>query len=180
MDHSTGGGAEGELPRFTNDSPTRAAGRIAPMAFTSSASAIRRKANRQPSFIRGYGFQGGAGVDSTFDAAGIWRRLQASGEARERTASALGAFGESLARDDNFVAIDPNLKDAWGIPALHISMTHGENEAHHARRRGRDRGGDAGGCRRQEHPSPARTVANPAWPFTNWVRRAWGTIRRSR
>ncbi len=40
----------------------------------------------------------------------------------------IGAFGESLARHDNFVSIDPNMKDAWGIPALHISMTHGENE----------------------------------------------------
>ena len=40
----------------------------------------------------------------------------------------MGAFGESLARDDNFVSIDPKLKDAWGIPALHISMTHGDNE----------------------------------------------------
>jgi len=34
-----------------------------------------------------------------------------------------------LARWDNYVAIDPNLKDAWGIPALHIHMTHGDNEA---------------------------------------------------
>ncbi len=40
----------------------------------------------------------------------------------------VGAFGESLARDENFVFIDPELKDAWGIPALHISMAHGENE----------------------------------------------------
>jgi choline dehydrogenase-like flavoprotein len=41
----------------------------------------------------------------------------------------LGAFGESLARFDNFCEIDPNLKDAWGVPALRISMAHGENEA---------------------------------------------------
>ena len=41
----------------------------------------------------------------------------------------LGAFGESLARFDNFCEIDPNLKDAWGIPALRISMAHGANEA---------------------------------------------------
>src|SRR5262249_27510113 len=40
----------------------------------------------------------------------------------------LGAFGESLPRWDNYCAIDPNLKDAWGIPALHIAMTHGDNE----------------------------------------------------
>ena len=41
----------------------------------------------------------------------------------------LGAFGESLANFDNFCEIDPNLKDAWGIPALRISMAHGKNEA---------------------------------------------------
>lgn len=41
----------------------------------------------------------------------------------------LGAFGESLANFDNFCEIDPNLKDAWDIPALRISMAHGKNEA---------------------------------------------------
>ncbi len=41
----------------------------------------------------------------------------------------LGGFGESLASFDNFCEIDPNLKDAWGIPALRISMAHGKNEA---------------------------------------------------
>jgi len=39
------------------------------------------------------------------------------------------AFGESLARWDNYCEADPNLKDAWGIPALRITMTHGPNEA---------------------------------------------------
>jgi choline dehydrogenase-like flavoprotein len=34
-----------------------------------------------------------------------------------------------LARWDNYIEIDSNLKDAWGIPALRISMTHGDNEA---------------------------------------------------
>jgi choline dehydrogenase-like flavoprotein len=34
-----------------------------------------------------------------------------------------------LANFDNFCEIDPNLKDAWGIPALRISMAHGKNEA---------------------------------------------------
>ena len=41
----------------------------------------------------------------------------------------LGAFGESLARWDNHCEIDRDLKDAWGIPALRISMSHGDNEA---------------------------------------------------
>src|SRR5207302_10815877 len=41
----------------------------------------------------------------------------------------LGAFVESHANFDNFYEIDPNHKDAWGIPALRISMAHGKNEA---------------------------------------------------
>ena len=45
------------------------------------------------------------------------------------TAHRSARFGESLARWDNYIEIDTNLKDAWGIPALRISMTHGDNEA---------------------------------------------------
>ena len=37
-----------------------------------------------------------------------------------------GAY--SCSQVGNFVSIDSNLKDAWGIPALHFSTTHGENE----------------------------------------------------
>ena len=40
----------------------------------------------------------------------------------------LGAFGESLPRFDNYCDIDPEMRDAWGIPALRIQMTHGDNE----------------------------------------------------
>ena len=47
---------------------------------------------------------------------------------RGRYEVSLGAFGESLANFDNSCEIDPNLKDAWDIPALRISMAHGRNE----------------------------------------------------
>ncbi|MGH9497098.1 MAG: GMC oxidoreductase, partial [Candidatus Sulfotelmatobacter sp.] len=36
--------------------------------------------------------------------------------------------GECLPRADNYVALDPSKKDAWGIPALHIHASYGENE----------------------------------------------------
>src|SRR5204862_7548878 len=39
------------------------------------------------------------------------------------------AVGEALARWDNYIEIARDLKEAWGIPALRISMTHGDNEA---------------------------------------------------
>ncbi len=126
MDHVTGAGASGELPQFKDapdaySAPHRANG-IYIIRYRNTS-----KATRQPNFIRGYGFQGGADAEFDFEAEGFgaaYKRAVKAGKYR----IGMGAFGESLARDDNFVSIDPTLKDAWGIPALHISMTHGDNE----------------------------------------------------
>ena len=38
------------------------------------------------------------------------------------------AFAECLGRYDNFVSIDPDVRDAWGIPALRVSMSWSDNE----------------------------------------------------
>ena len=38
------------------------------------------------------------------------------------------AQGECLPRYDNYVKLDPAATDAWGIPALHINASYGENE----------------------------------------------------
>ena len=39
-----------------------------------------------------------------------------------------GGFGECLPRHENFVELDPELKDAWGIPALKIHCAWSDNE----------------------------------------------------
>jgi glucoside 3-dehydrogenase (cytochrome c) catalytic subunit len=44
------------------------------------------------------------------------------------TTVGIGGFGECLPRWDNYVQIDPNVVDVYGIPVLHIHMTFGENE----------------------------------------------------
>ena len=36
--------------------------------------------------------------------------------------------GECLPRYDNYVTLDAEKKDAWGIPVLHIVASYGENE----------------------------------------------------
>jgi choline dehydrogenase-like flavoprotein len=41
---------------------------------------------------------------------------------------ALTVFGEMLPRFDNRVTLDPDVRDAWGIPAARITCTYGENE----------------------------------------------------
>jgi choline dehydrogenase-like flavoprotein len=38
------------------------------------------------------------------------------------------AGGEMLARKENFVEIDPEVKDRWGIPVLKIHFTHSDND----------------------------------------------------
>jgi choline dehydrogenase-like flavoprotein len=126
MDHVTGAGAGGDLPQFKDapdafSAPHRANG-IYIVRYRNTS-----KATRQQNFIRGYGFQGSAEADFDFDAEGFGATYKQAVK-RGKYRIGVGAFGESLARDDNFVSIDPNLKDAWGFPALHISMAHGENE----------------------------------------------------
>ncbi len=126
MDHSTGASAEGDLPHFTNSpdrysEPHRANG-VYLIRYRNTS-----KADRKHNFIRGYGFQGGAGAEFDLDAGGFGPSYKQAVNAGKYKIS-LGAFGESLARNDNFVSIDPNLKDVWGIPAARITMTHGDNE----------------------------------------------------
>ena len=126
MDHSTGAGASGELPQFQDapdpySGPHRANG-IYVIRYRNTS-----KSTKQPNFIRGYGFQGSAGAEFNEGAEGFGAAFKKAVKTGTYRIS-LGAFGESLARNENFVSIDPKLKDAWGIPALHISMTHGENE----------------------------------------------------
>ncbi|HLK19191.1 MAG TPA: GMC family oxidoreductase [Bryobacteraceae bacterium] len=125
MDHSTGGGATGELPGFETrpsmNGPHRSNG-IYVIRFRNLLTGAQHKR-----FIRGYGYQGGAGPQFDFNAAGFGAGYKQA-VVRGSYGISLGAFGESLAYNDNFIEIDPNLKDAWGIPALHISMTHRDNE----------------------------------------------------
>jgi len=40
----------------------------------------------------------------------------------------MGAFGEVLARYENFVDVDPQMKDRWGVPVLRFHYEFGDNE----------------------------------------------------
>lgn len=125
MDHVVGGGASGRLPEMKAapdaNEPQRPNGIYIPR-FRNTP-----KSGKHPRFIRGYGYQGGADSEFNFAAEGYGASFKR--ELKDGVYGiSMGAFGESLARWDNYVELDPNLKDAWGIPALHISMTHGDNE----------------------------------------------------
>ncbi len=126
MDHVVGGGATGQLPdmkiRPNANEPQRPNGIYIPR-FRNTPST-----KKHSQFIRGYGYQGEGGPAFNFGAEGYGTSFK--GAVKEGVYSiSMGAFGESLARWDNYIEIDGNLKDAWGIPALRIVMTHGDNEA---------------------------------------------------
>jgi len=84
----------------------------------------------QPGFVRGYGFQGGAGRSGWdrnvpgFGAEFKQKLIEERGPWRMW----LGGWGECLPNHDNFIALDPELKDKWGIPALKIECSFGPNE----------------------------------------------------
>ena len=126
MDHVVGAGAAGEMPDFLTAYSASEPNR--PNGIYVARFRNLRNAPRHPRFIRGYGYEGGAGMSFRFGAEGLGAAYK-DAVRRGVYGISLDAFGESLARWENHCEIDPNLKDAWGIPALRIAMTHGSNEA---------------------------------------------------
>jgi choline dehydrogenase-like flavoprotein len=126
MDHVVGGGASGtfdDLKELPSANPPNRPNGIYLVRFRNTPAT-----GKHPHFIRGYGYQGGSMPDFALDAPGLGAEYKKAVK-QGRYEVSLGAFGESLANVDNFCEIDPSLKDAWGIPALRISMSHGKNEA---------------------------------------------------
>jgi choline dehydrogenase-like flavoprotein len=93
---------------------------------------FRNVAERSKEFLRGYGFEGGAGAG---EFPSIAHRLAGFGASFKRevkrmwpTTVGVTGFGEVLPRADNYVELDPARRDAWGIPVLRFHVTWGENE----------------------------------------------------
>ncbi len=91
----------------------------------------RNLSGEKRDYVRGFGYQGGAGRDG-------WSRavaeLGVGGAFKDRMAQpgewGIGAtaFGEMLPNHANMVSIDAVKKDKWGLPVLKIDCATGENE----------------------------------------------------
>ena len=90
------------------------------------------EASNKTDFFRGYGFEGGSGCGMVpgpaFDTPGFGEEYKKHVRDYAGATISIGGFGEVLARYENAVSIDPNMKDAWGIPVLRFSYKFGENE----------------------------------------------------
>jgi choline dehydrogenase-like flavoprotein len=98
---------------------------------------FRNVDSKQPDFIRGYGFEGGAGCGmipgTAYTSPGFGEEYKKHVRDYAGATIEIGGFGEVLPRYENAVDIDPELKDAWGIPVLRFSYRFGENEMKMAR-----------------------------------------------
>ena len=125
MDHCMGGGARAVIPGNEDKVSlgNRPNGIYVPR--------FRNVKQKHPLLIRGYGFQGGASRRS-------WQRgmeMHGIGADFKHALSRPGpwtftfaGFGECLPNHDNFIELDKEKVDAWGIPALKITCQWRENE----------------------------------------------------
>jgi choline dehydrogenase-like flavoprotein len=133
MDHFTlenGGGLLPALQSSRREPVGRPAGYIIPK-FVNADPRFRNKA-----FLRGYYLAG----DSQQELYGHALGLRGFGRELRRKVSreipynfSIYAQGECLPRYENYVKLDPDKTDAWGIPVLHINASYGENEQAMAR-----------------------------------------------
>src|SRR6185295_1454305 len=124
MDHIYGGGAQGEMPEIEARpwaGPPRRPNGIYVPRFRN----VKEKTTN--GFIRGYGYQGGSSPSFNWSAAGFgaaYKRAVRNGAWHID----LGLWAECLARKENYVEIDRDRVDAWGIPLLKMHAEYGDNE----------------------------------------------------
>ena len=127
-EHVMGPGVTGLVKELVGKTPTLDDGR--PGGFY--VPRFRNLSDRQPGFIRGYGFEGGGGFSIFPD--GVWGTPGFGGQfkktVREHAGAfiSMGGFGEVLARYENYMDLDPGVKDRWGIPVLRFHYQFGDNE----------------------------------------------------
>jgi choline dehydrogenase-like flavoprotein len=125
MDHHMGAGASGIIPGHEDKMPfgNRPNGIYVPR--------FRNVKTKQKEFVRGYGYQGGGsrenwGRGATMSGIGVDFKNALKGPGPWRMG--LGGFGECLPYHSNYVELNKDKLDAWGIPTLTIHCEWGDNE----------------------------------------------------
>jgi len=125
MDHHMGAGASGMMPGHEDKMPfgNRPNGIYIPR--------FRNVKTKQKDFLRGYGYQGGGsreGWSRGLHMPGFGKDFKNALKMPGPWRMSVGGFGECLPNHDNYVEVDKNKPDAWGIPTLKIHIQWSENE----------------------------------------------------
>jgi glucoside 3-dehydrogenase (cytochrome c) catalytic subunit len=93
---------------------------------------FRNLTDRHPDFLRGYHFQGGGGCAEypgmAHDIRGFGKAFKSSVRKYYPAIISFGGFGEVLPRRENRIMLDPQVKDAWGLPVLRFDYRFSDNE----------------------------------------------------
>jgi choline dehydrogenase-like flavoprotein len=166
--HIRNGGGSGEFPAL-DSSPSRG-GPVKPVGLYIPR--FRNLPGTAPyqKFLRGFGYECESSVDFNWGAPGFGaaykKRLR-----EPRATMELTGFGEVLPRWENFVELDPEKKDVYGIPVVRIHMADGENEQAMIQ----DMGDSAGEMLEAAGAKNVRTYAHPSAP--RWALHEAGIAR---
>ncbi|MGC2660877.1 MAG: GMC family oxidoreductase [Bryobacteraceae bacterium] len=131
MDQLSGGGVSGFLPQLKGGPSRLDDGKSSGVTVPNLVNIDRKTA--QKNFIRGYVINatGGQTEYPMFAAALPGYGSEWKKEVKKRyvaQARVWIAGGEMLARKENFVELDPEVKDHWNLPVLRIHFTHSDND----------------------------------------------------
>jgi len=166
--HVRSGGGSGEFPALGAKASLGAP--IKPLGIYIAR--FRNLRNEPPykKFLRGFGYEGESSTKFNWGAPGFGEAYKTA--LREpRTSIDITGFGEVLPRWDNFVELDPHVKDVYGIPVLKIHMSDSENE----RAMIQDMGDSAGEMLEAAGAKNVRTYAHPSAP--RWALHEAGIAR---
>ena len=125
MVHFTDAGASAAFPEFagtpSRGAPRRPTGIFVPR-FRNLPGGPKQK------YLRGFGYQGGSSSNFQMNAPGFGEAFKAAVREAGTTRISLQGFGEHLPDERNFVELDPEVVDAWGIPALRIHIAYRDND----------------------------------------------------
>ena len=131
MDQIGGGGVTGLLPKLKGGPSRLDDGKMAGITIPSFQNISKQTLRKD--FIRGYVMNATGGQTEYPQFApnlpgygSEWKKDVKSRYVAQ--ARVWNAGAEMLARKDNFVELDPEVKDHWGIPVLKIHFTHSDND----------------------------------------------------
>jgi choline dehydrogenase-like flavoprotein len=166
--HVRSGGGSGEFPAF-GAKPSLGTP-VKPLGIYIAR--FRNLPNTPPykKFLRGFGYEGESSTEFNWGAPGFGQAYKKA-LLVPRTRIHITGFGEVLPRWDNFIELDPHVKDLYGIPVLKIHMSDGENE----RAMIQDMGDSAGEMLEAAGAKNIRTYAHPSAP--RWALHEAGIAR---
>lgn len=131
MDQVSGGGVTGILPKLRGGPSRLDDGKSAGITIPNFQNIDKKTARKD--FIRGYVINATGGqTEFPQYAASVpgfgseWKKEIKSRYVAQ--ARVWNAGAEMLAQKENFVELDPEVKDHWGIPVLKIHFTHSDND----------------------------------------------------